>query len=223
MQIDPSAKRDDLVLAALPHIAFDGWSDVALSEAARDLDYPPREALRLFPGGATDALAHFVSLSDKMLIDDFALQGPRGGKLDERVFVAVKMRLDRWSAHREAIRRGVALLALPQNLPLAATLGWGTSDALWRAVGDKSHDLTWATKRGSLAALYSATLFYWLDDSSEDSIETWAFLRRRLLDMGKLPRLRHRVETAVRRSFTSFQRKSPWNRNRLNRRVAGGL
>jgi len=222
MQIDPSAKRDDLVLAALPHIAFDGWSDVALSEAARDLDYPPREALRLFPGGAIDALAHFVELADRMLVDDFALQGPRGGKLDERVFVAVKMRLDRWSSHREAIRRGVALLALPQNLPLAAKLGWGTSDALWRAVGDKSHDLTWASKRGSLAALYSATLFFWLDDMSEDSIESWAFLRRRLIDMGKLPRLRHRVELMVRSSLSSFRRKTPWRRNRLTRRVAGG-
>jgi len=221
MQIDPSAKRDALVLAALPNIAFDGWSDVALAEAARDLDYPPREALRLFPGGPVEALAHFVTLADKMLIDDFARQGPRGGKLEERVFVAIKMRLDRWSAHREAIRRGVSLLSLPQNLPLAAKLGWGTSDALWRAVGDKSQDLTWATKRGSLAALYSATLFFWLDDQSEDSVESWAFLRRRLIDMGKLPRLRHRFETVVRRSLTSFQRKTPWNRNRLHRRVAG--
>jgi ubiquinone biosynthesis protein COQ9 len=213
MQIDPREKRDDLVMAALPHAAFEGWSEAALAEAAQDLDLAPLVAARLFPSGPLDALAYFSALADRRLGEDFNLQGPRGGKLDERVFVAIRLRLERWSAHREAIRRGVALLALPQNLPLAGKLGWNTADAIWRAIGDKSRDLTWYTKRGSLTALYSATLFFWLDDTSEGAVETWAFLRRRLQDMGKLPRLRSRVESVLRGTLSPSRRKSPWGRS----------
>jgi len=220
--MDPRGKRDDLVLAALPHVAFEGWSAVALAEAARDLDLGASAPLRLFPGGAVEALAHFIALGDRRMEADFATSGPRGGRLDERVFAAVKLRLEAWSAHREAVRRGVALLALPTNLPLAAQLGWGTADALWRAVGDTSRDLTWATKRGSLAALYSATLFFWLDDGSEGSVETWAFLRRRLVDLNRLPRLRHRVEAMVRSGLSSCRRPAPWNRLHVRSRRAGG-
>ena len=35
-------------------------------------------------------------------------------------------------------------------------------------------------KRGSLAGLYKATEIYMLQDRSEDNIDTWAFLDRRL-------------------------------------------
>ena len=38
----------------------------------------------------------------------------------------------------------------------------------------------WYTKRGSLAGLYKATEIYMLQDRSEDNIDTWAFLERRL-------------------------------------------
>ena len=210
--MDPRSKRDDLVLALLPHIAFEGWSAAALAEAARDLAFEASAPLRLFPGGPVEALAHFIALGDRRLEADYAAQGPRGGRIDERVFAAVKLRLEPWAGQREAIRRGLTLLALPGNLPLAARLGWGTADALWRAVGDNSHDLTWATKRGSLAALYSATLLFWLEDPSEGSAETWAFLRRRLVDFNRLPRLRHRVEAMMRKGLSSCRQQVPWNR-----------
>ncbi|MEO0036777.1 MAG: hypothetical protein RLZZ501_2800 [Pseudomonadota bacterium] len=221
MQSDPRGKRDDLVLAALPHVAFDGWAPAALAEAAQELGLAASAPLRLFPGGPVEALAHFIDLGDRRMEADFAAVGPRGGKIDERVFAAIKLRLDPWAAQREAIRRGVALLALPANLPLAARLGWGTADALWRAVGDQSHDLAWATKRGSLAALYSATLFFWLDDASEGSVETWAFLRRRLVDLHRLPRLRHRVERLVRDGLSSCRQRAPWSRLEVKPRRSG--
>ncbi|CAA7618799.1 COQ9 family protein [Magnetospirillum sp. SS-4] len=197
--MDAEGLKDALVTAMLPHAAFDGWSRSALAAAARDLDLDATLPDRLFPGGAVEAVAHLVALADRAMVSDLEAAGPDGPRgLGERVFLAVRLRLERWSDHREAIRRAASLLALPGNLPLAARLTWGTTDAIWLAVGDQSHDFSWYTKRVTLGAVYSSTLLYWLDDASEDSAESWAFLRRRLNDVRNLPKLRERLEGAIR-------------------------
>ena len=47
-----SAGREALLLAALPHVAFDGWTAAALQTGAADAGIPPEDIKRLFPGGA---------------------------------------------------------------------------------------------------------------------------------------------------------------------------
>ncbi len=78
------------------------------------------------------------------------------------------------------MRRGLAFLALPQHAGLAAKCLYRTVDAVWHGVGDTSTDYNFYTKRLLLAGVYSATVLAWLDDTSEDRAETWAFLERRL-------------------------------------------
>jgi ubiquinone biosynthesis protein COQ9 len=186
--------RDALVTAALPHAAFDGWSAASLAAAAQDLGGDATLPARAFPGGPADAVAHFVDYADRLMADDLAACNVASLRTGERVFTAVKLRLERWSANREAIRRALSLLSLPANLPLAVRLAWGTADAVWNAVGDAAHDFSWYTKRSTLAAVYSATLLYWLEDASEDSADSWEFLRRRLADAQRVPNLRAWLE-----------------------------
>lgn len=189
--------KDALVTAMLPHAAFDGWSPAALAAAADELEIERSLLPRLFPGGAVDAVAHLVDQANRQMEADLAEAGLEGRGVGEKVFQAVKLRLGRWGEHREAIRRATSLLALPQNLALAARLTWGTADAVWLAVGDRSHDFSWYSKRATLAAVYSATLLYWLDDESENAADTWGFLRRRLDDVRAIPQLRQRIEGFV--------------------------
>ena len=75
-----------------------------------------------------------------------------------------------------------------------------TVDAIWHAAGDRSADFSWYTKRAILAAVYSATVLYWLRDTSEDDAATLAFLDRRLAGVGRIGRLRGRVEAALGRA-----------------------
>jgi len=89
-------------------------------------------------------------------------------------------------------------------------------DTIWRMVGDTATDFSFYTKRATLAAVYSATLLYWLEDTSEGAADTWAFLDRRLKDVmtfhrarGKLSRLADRLPHPVR-----FFRHSPFGRSR---------
>jgi ubiquinone biosynthesis protein COQ9 len=91
---------------------------------------------------------------------------------------------------RESMRRALAILAMPQNLPLALRIGWRTADGMWRIAGDTSTDFNHYTKRMTLGAVYASTLLVWLDDQSEGWSETAAFLDRRIDDVMKIEKLK---------------------------------
>ena len=101
-------------------------------------------------------------------------------KIRQRITALVEARLAATAPHREALRRALAILAMPQNLATATRLGWRSVDAMWRAAGDKATDYNHYTKRGMLLAVYGATITVFLDDDSEDYAETRAFLGRRI-------------------------------------------
>ena len=103
----------------------------------------------------------------------------------------VRLRLD--GADREVIRRGAALFALPQNAATGASLVWGTADAIWRALGDRSDDFNWYSKRATLSAVYSATVLYWLGDDSPGQEASWSFLDRRIEDVMRFEKTKARI------------------------------
>ncbi len=188
-----AAQRDALIMAALPHIPFEGWSDKALAAAAESTGVGAGAVRRFFPGGVKDAIAHFIDLADRRMLEDLAAYDLPSMKVRERISIAVRLRLERWTPYREAVRRALVLAPLP---PFAGGTmrGWyKTVDAIWRAAGDKSTDFNFYTKRGLLAAVYGTTLLYWLDDKSEDCTATWAFLDRRIADVMKVPQIKSRI------------------------------
>jgi len=184
--------RDRLVMAAVPHVAFDGWGLKALRRAAEDAGLDPSLAERAFLGGAVDAVEHFSELADRMMAADLGHVDLSSLRVPDRVFLAIEARLKRWAPEREAVRRAMAVLAF--NPTVAARATARTVDAIWQLAGDNSHDFSWYTRRATLAAVFSATLLYWLEDASDDNADTWAFLRRRLADVGRIGKTRKAVE-----------------------------
>jgi ubiquinone biosynthesis protein COQ9 len=69
---------------------------------------------------------------------------------------------------------------MPQNVALAARLGWRAADAMWRAAGDTATDYNHYTKRAILASVYAATLAVFMNDESDGHSETREFLARRI-------------------------------------------
>src|SRR5205809_7791049 len=104
-------------------------------------------------------------------------------KVRERIKLAVRLRIEQTVGGRESVRRGLALLALPFNAPLALRLLYRTVDAIWYAAGDTSTDFNFYTKRATLAGVFSSTLLYWLNDRSEGSEATWSFVDLRIDDV----------------------------------------
>jgi ubiquinone biosynthesis protein COQ9 len=188
------ALREKLMDAALAHVPFDGWSDKALIAAAKELAIAPALARNAFPGGGIEMIEFHSVRADRRMVADFErAKKKKDMKLREKVALAVRLRLQANSAHREAIRRALALLAMPVHAGTAARLLYRTVDALWYALGDRSTDYNFYTKRGLLAAVYSSTLLYWLNDKSTESRDTWAFLDRRIAEVLRIPQAMGRL------------------------------
>ena len=186
--MDWEQKRERLLETALGHVPFDGWTDTSLRRAAADLGLSNADVLDAFPGGAIEALDLFMAQADRRMLADLEAADVKSLKVRERVLLAVRSRLERVLPHREAVRRGLAALALPQNTPLALKSLYRTVDAVWYGIGDTSTDWNFYSKRAILAGVYGATLLYWLDDRSEGQVRTWDFLARRLDDAIAVPR-----------------------------------
>ncbi len=179
-----SVERDAAIDALLPNVAFDGWTVAALRRAAGP------DADLLFPGGAPAMIEAACDLADRRM--EAASVGI-AGRLPERVRGVIALRLAQDRPHKEAVRRAVAILALPRHARLAACCTARTVDAIWHAAGDRSADFSWYTKRAVLAGVYTSTRLYWLRDASEADEATLAFLDRRLAGVARIGRLRRRA------------------------------
>jgi ubiquinone biosynthesis protein COQ9 len=184
------AMRTRILESTLVHVPFDGWSEKSLMAGAKDAGYAPPMALEVFPGGVPDAIEFASERADGAMLAALERSGGlKGKRVRERIAAAVRLRLELSVGEREAIRRALAFLALPQNAPLGLKLVWRTVDAIWYAAGDSATDFNFYTKRALLAGVYSATMLHWLNDSSPDGAETWRFLERRIEEALSLPRL----------------------------------
>ena len=194
--------RDRLLDAMLVHVPFDGWSkaamDMALSDLAARGEGPgdPGLTRMAFPRGGVDAALAFHRRGDAQMLDRFAAADTAPMKIREKVTFAIRARLEIAEPHREAVRRGVTLMALPIHAADGAKAIWGTADAIWNALGDSSKDLNWYSKRATLSGVYSSAVLYWLQDESEGRAETWAFLDRRIADVMRIEKTKAQLRAS---------------------------
>lgn len=174
--IDP---KTALLTAIQDHVPFDGWTEMSFQAAIADSGIDPAVARAVCPRGALDLAVAFHKAGDAAMVDRLGATDLSAMRFRDRVALAVRFRLE--AAHdKELVRRGTTLFSLPMHAPEGAQLIWGTSDAIWNALGDTSDDVNWYTKRASLSGVYGSTVLYWLGDDSPDHHATWEFLDRRI-------------------------------------------
>lgn len=175
--------RERILLQTVTSAAFDGWTLQALRTGAEAAGRTAADAARLFPGGIMEVVEAFSAWADDAMLQAMDVADLDSMKVRERVAFGVRARLQALQPYQEAVRRLMSLLALPVHAPLAGRLTFRTVDAIWYAAGDTATDFNYYTKRGLLAAVYGATVLYWLADRSEGSADSWAFLDRRIGDV----------------------------------------
>jgi ubiquinone biosynthesis protein COQ9 len=196
-------QRDRLLEAALVHVPFDGWSRRALFAGAADLGLEPGLARRLFPRAGDDMLVHVERWADRQML---ARVGPLDGmRVRDRIAALVRTRVEVLGSHREAMRRATAARLLPSNGFAACGSLWRTVDLMWSAAGDDARDASYYTKRSLLAAVWTSTFLFWLEDRSDGYADTWAFLQRRIDNVMQIGRLRARFDDL----FQGFGRLNP--------------
>ena len=191
------AERDTAIEATLQHVPFDGWTKRALKAGVRSAGMQAYEADLLFPLGAADMIATFCDLADRRMEE--AAKTISETRFSARVRAIIALRLQQNHPHKEAIRRALAVLAMPSHARTSAAILARTVDAILHAAGDRSADFSWYTKRAMLAGVFSATMLFWLRDTSEDDAATLAFLDRRLAGIGRIGQIRKRIDGLVER------------------------
>lgn len=189
-----AAMRTDILAAALPNVAFDGWTTKVMREAADAAGVSHGEMRLAFPGGVTDLVDCFLADGDRRMEEALAKLDLGALKIRERITLAVRTRIEVDATHREAVRRAVTLLALPISGTTGPRSLYRTVDAIWRATGDRSTDFNFYTKRAILAGVYSAVTLTWFGDESEDHAATWAFLDRRIADVMQIEKAKASVQ-----------------------------
>jgi len=192
--IERSPERDAAIRALLPIAGASGWTDAALAEAVAATGLGRALAPSLFPRGAVGAIEAWCDLADReMEAAAEADPGFAGLRTAARIRRLVDLRLAAAGPHKPALRRALALLALPWNARASLRCTARTVDSMWHAAGDRSADFAWYTKRASLAGVYAATLAYWLRDDRQETDDALAFLDRRLQGLARIGRLRRAV------------------------------
>lgn len=172
--------------AALPDVAFDGWSPELLERAAARLKLSEAEVAEAFPRGAHDMVIYFSAWADAQMLKKLPAKKMAEMRVRDRIAAGVRARLEALGPHKQAVGAALAFLAPPpRNLHLPK-LVWQTADALWRAAGDTATDYNHYTKRILLSGVLTSTTLFWLNDKSEDHARTWEFLSRRIDNVLKI-------------------------------------
>ena len=182
--------RRQLALAVGENAVFDGWTKGAVDSAARQLGIDPTQARLAMPKGQAAMIDLYIQEVDRALEAWATPKRMEKLKIREKIRSLIWHRLETMGPAREAVRRALAILAMPQNLPLAIRISWRSADLMWRLAGDTSADFNHYTKRMSLGAVYGSTMLAWLDDQSEAWADTAAFLDRRIDDVMKFEKLK---------------------------------
>ena len=192
--LDNKKIKNDLVRAMLTHVPFDGWTWEAMEQGSIDIGFEKKKtsSLRikifknLYKNGPIDFIDIFSEIIDLEVIENYNLIKTKPERVPEKIKKIIMIRLNLCQNYKDAVRTSISLTARPENAKISLKILYRTCNSIWRIAGDKSTDFSFYTRRASLAAVYTSTLLFWLNDQSNDNIETELFLCRRLKDISKI-------------------------------------
>ena len=190
--------RIDLIRAMLTHVPFDGWTWEAMEQGAIDIGFEKKKTSSyrmkifkdLFKNGSIDFIEIFSEIIDLEVKEKYDLLEFKPERVSEKIKKIIMIRLNLCQKYKEAVRTSISLTAMPINAKISLKILYKTCNSMWRIAGDKSTDFSFYTRRISLAAVYTPTLLFWLNDNSNDNVETEFFLDRRLKGINKISRLK---------------------------------
>ncbi len=196
MDVTVDPERRAVLTAMLARAPFDGWSRSVLEQAGAEAGVGAGGLALLFPGGVVEVLELWAAVCDRAARDRFADTDLAAMRVREKVAFGVRARLEAiGEEHREAARRGLARLALPDGAAAAARIGWRAADTVWRGIGDRSTDGNFYSKRVILSGVFATVTPAWLNASGPEDPTPWTVLDARIEDVMRFEKVKARVRT----------------------------
>lgn len=181
--------RDQIIRAALPNVAFEGWTWPLVEQAAQDAGYEPAMARAVFPDQIKDVLDAFADIADREMLKALDAVNVEDLRIRDRIRTALIARYEWLAPHKEALRQSVQFWIVPTRKPRGAKIVWRSADRIWDWAGDTATDYNRYTKRGLLSGIIVSTTLVFLNDASEHMDNTKAFMDRRIenvMQLGKV-------------------------------------
>lgn len=178
--------KDQILLTALPNVAFDGWQWSVIEEGAIEAGHDKSLAFAVFPDGLNQVLQYFSSWADRQMLAHLSEENPEDQRVRDRIKMAVEARLEILEPHKEAVRAASVYWLVPTRKIQASKQVWKTADVMWHWAGDEAQDYNYYTKRMLLSGVITSTMMTWLNDTSHNHQETSEFLDRRIENVLKI-------------------------------------
>ncbi len=182
--LDPMKTK--FLLAALPDIPFDGWTEALMNRTAEKLKLPAAKVAQAFPAGVRDLAAYLFYWATDETLAKLKKKKMDKMRVRDRIRLGVQTRLEILAPYKPAVSSAIAYLTIPPRSLMMPKLVWHTADKIWWAAGDTATDYNHYTKRLLLSGVLTTTTFYWLNDTSKNHQKTWDFLDRRIEDVMKI-------------------------------------
>ena len=194
--IDQTNAPSDLFLDRLVDVMLElapesGWTHAGLAKAAEKAGLTQGQALLAAPNGLADVLEAFGKRAARAA--GTAVSAPEAAalKVREKVRAGIKGWLAALAPHKAAMKRAAAT---PTNVLTGPKGLWAAADAIWAALGDKSTDYNWYTKRITLVAVLGSTLAAWMGTDDEAQVD--AFLDRRIENVMQFEKFKAQAKNA---------------------------
>ncbi|HYD88858.1 MAG TPA: COQ9 family protein [Vitreimonas sp.] len=171
-----------------------GWTDAAFKAAVAEAGLSEGEAALACPKGAADLFDAFAARADEAMLAALEELDLPAMKIRHKVRAAVQLRLEAQAPYKDAARAMTRALARPDRAAEAARLLWRTADKIWRALGDKSTDENFYSKRAILSGVLASTYARWFADDSDGHEATWAFLDARIENVMQFEKFKARLK-----------------------------
>lgn len=183
------AIQRDILALALPNVPFDGWTNALFERAVEQSDYARDMVDAALPHDVRDLVLCFARMMDDDMMTRLSKFNAVDMRVRDKVKLGVQARLAALKKYREAERMAVGFWTMPTQSRHGVKSVWKTADLIWDFAGDTATDYNRYTKRLLLSGVLTKTTLYWLNDTSDNYIDTDAFLDRqidRILTMGKI-------------------------------------
>jgi ubiquinone biosynthesis protein COQ9 len=182
----PDTFKTRFLLAALPDVPFDGWTEALMERTAKRLKLPQGKVAAAFPQGVRDLVIYFSGWATEETLKKLKKPALASLRVRDRITLGVRTRLEILQPYKQAVAVALSFMALPPHSFMMPKLVWNTADRLWWAAGDTATDYNHYTKRLLLSGVLTSTTLYWLNDTSKHQAQTWSFLDRRIENVLKI-------------------------------------
>jgi ubiquinone biosynthesis protein COQ9 len=174
-----------------------GWTDLVLKEAAAVAGLSEGERDLAAPRGVIDMIDAFAARADEDMLEALTQENLLRMRVRERVRAAVLARLRALEPFKAAEGKAIQALARPLRAQEGPRIVWRTADQIWRALGDRSTDENYYSKRAILSGVLASTTLRWLGDDTDDWTATKDFLERRIENVMQFEKLKAQAGPAI--------------------------